>query len=703
MLPFMNAASSVASSRGAYYSILGLSQFNNISYMFRDAVRNETVIPKERYIDYGVRGYLGTFIMAYTYELAFRMIESSFTARNMAKILGFDRLSQWYNDDTKLNVNTINKLKSVTENIATTSMVKSSSFSDFANKAFRLFITAGGKAPEKLTDADKQQMKQHLPKVLEFLRKMNFYSYRGKTDFIHHVLGADSDKFLQENLSGYASMQPNAIENLELKKQAVGLLRDLLGESEASTKLINEVTSQAPKTMFSFKLFKKSLDTSSMTLEQLRDLADKELKGTTFTVKQRLDILKGIPLDAADEKSWHTLDDKLVQKLLKPVLGDFNITVPFVAKELDAIDSRTNRMIHRAIMNAKAVLGQFDSEDALQKNMKAYSAGYRKRIRVMKELVKNPELTASSHPDIDEQFFQKTKQVAQKILSEKKKVNSAYTMEHVLQKFMNEEMTWAEGKVKDIVAPWGVNNPDKPSLSVKQASQIHQQLSNMTFDGKKLGKAQFNMMYKWLNHYVGEGFKSWRVQREMKKVTSSETWPKMVVSLGMNILAHGVFLSLAEIKWAQKLEKELMAEGIAPDKVFRGPMYAGVVPALGIYIPLMWESLTKRIPVVKNISKMSRLGRHALAGALGLTAYGVTTVTGTYRNIKKERLKVGQEHHYHPAVAPQYKETRLNPITFNQFALSHLDGKASIASRYDDNPFVQQARPQASQYSFSAN
>lgn len=668
VIPFLNNAASLAASRSVYYPTLMLSQLNNVFYAFRDAARNETVIPSERYIDYGVKGYLGTMIMAYTYELGFRMIDALFTAPNMARALGFDELSRWYSkpgqpSQKALDVRSINQIKSVAEHMFSAGS-KKEGHAIFAQQAFDVYHSKANGA--KLTDAERTVMKENLPKVLEYLRKMRYFDYRGK-DYINYILAnANSQNFINEELHQYAMMRNvPKLEGQDLER-GVHLLRQLMGEAEASTKLIEGIVKEPPVKISVLPkwLSKKSTEQLEATIEELCKLKPDDLKKVDLTVNQRLQILKSIDFNSNDIKAWHQLSP-LQMKLIKPILGHYNLV------NIDKLDDAHNELVHRAILNTKKAFEDIDSLEAYKKILARHRNEYKEQLSVLEHLAKGEPLPKTKH--IDAQKFKNlfNERIAKKI----GQGFDGYSYKDLLKKWQSEEMTWVERQVKELIAPF--------TESSKPLSQIAERTKAL-FKGDTLKTAQH-----WLNHYVGEGFKSWRVQRELTKIASSETWPKLLLTTAMNFVAHGFFLSIAEIKWAQKLEKELVAEGIAPDKVFRGPMYGGLIPALAIYASMMWQTATQRIPVLgKYITKMSRLTRHAVAGALGLAAYGAVVIGGTYHNIKKERRKVGQSHHYHPVVAPHHRETRLDPISFNQFVHGHINNGQASSSRYAKNPFV---------------
>ncbi len=103
-----------------YWSFLGLNLAGQVSYMVRDAYRNEAVVPDHRYLDYAIKGFIGAVISTYAFELGTRASEALYFGPAAARhALQFDtELAKNYKDPVTLaegssakNLSTLSKAK----------------------------------------------------------------------------------------------------------------------------------------------------------------------------------------------------------------------------------------------------------------------------------------------------------------------------------------------------------------------------------------------------------------------------------------------------------------------------------------------------------------------------------------------------------------------------------------------------------------
>lgn len=113
-------------------------------------------------------------------------------------------------------------------------------------------------------------------------------------------------------------------------------------------------------------------------------------------------------------------------------------------------------------------------------------------------------------------------------------------------------------------------------------------------------------------------FENEAVKRQMKKVQKTSAWPKMGVSILLNLIFYGIIANKFDFEKLQPWQKKLYERRGTTNEVV-APAYKALVPSAAVLIALMQNKV-----MPKAVKRMGYISRFAVAGAAALATYGVS-------------------------------------------------------------------------------
>ncbi|MBY0451160.1 MAG: hypothetical protein K2X01_11105 [Cyanobacteria bacterium] len=328
-----------------------LTQSSNISYLVRGIYRVETTVPEDRKADYLFRDFFGAILIAYLYEVAFRMVDKVYSFPLMTQVLGLDKLKALYPKTGPFKFKTVKDFPTITDmpvlrNRLTGSMVRSAS---------------NNLIPSLLEEVDLPKMspaeqEAYQPVVTQMRRRLNYGEFI-KNDLIKRGILSDSEAQLLKAAIDSSNLVDTALSKTmdklthaarKAKATQVSLdpkaFRTTLAEQLRAAVVerfeLDGAALQAEKTVGSF--LNKLAQNPALKPEQLNGIQraaavlDKLSKGQTKTLNLTLEKHSN-PLVTVAKSLW---------AMAKGLVGAKDKTVATAATEfaLDTVDGYTQHL-----------------------------------------------------------------------------------------------------------------------------------------------------------------------------------------------------------------------------------------------------------------------------------------------------------------------------------------------------------------------
>lgn len=246
----------------------------------------------------------------------------------------------------------------------------------------------------------------------------------------------------------------------------------------------------------------------------------------------------------------------------------------------------------------------------------------------------------------------------------------------VMQGVKSGSMEKAEAAVKGIYEHLleELDEPVKKEYLDKVASGKKKPLSDLAKfvddDGAKLLAAAKEKAGK----LMGEFFENGRLLGAMKKAQKTSAWPKMAVSIALNLVFYGIIANKFDFEKLQPWQGRLNERRGTTQEVV-APAYKAMVPGTAVLVALLQNK--RNLNAIKN---MGYILRFAVAGGLGLLTY----MGSWYAMFKKELAGPPPEIPQDPSIKPVEAATNQLPVNhtgslshnniFSQFETSRRSG-----------------------------
>ncbi|MGE0200929.1 MAG: hypothetical protein AB7P76_08180 [Candidatus Melainabacteria bacterium] len=135
---------------------------------------------------------------------------------------------------------------------------------------------------------------------------------------------------------------------------------------------------------------------------------------------------------------------------------------------------------------------------------------------------------------------------------------------------------------------------------------------------------------------IKEGIHSKAVSTVLEKVSKKRYWPQLLFTFIAGYLVQGTLMNAVDYKFLQPLEKKLYKKYGTTKPIIPASLWS-LIPGGGVFLALL--QTRKPLPLTR---KLGYLTRPALAGALGLLVYGLSTAFLMFKGLEKMYPQRGQ-------------------------------------------------------------